>query len=198
MFGEKLKIEYGGVECGFVILKIKEGFSVYEFIFDENLSDPFPKLVNFYLNLQNGRNCSESFTDTYDERIIVFKISAQFDNDKVFLTIELTKKEITLNETFRRQELLNMIKKIFDSLLSDKYFPYSYPCFLYISEISGTTFSDAIMDTIQNSRRDSSNGDILNNAVESGRLKLEPHHKRFIANYRRMLTHFIIPNDWFD
>ena len=198
MIGDKLKITYGGVECGFVTLRVNEGFNVYEFIFDETLSDPFPKLVNLYVHVRNGESCSENLVDAYDRRIAVVKISARIEGNNVFLTIELVKEKLTFNEIYRRDEFLTMIKRVFDGLLGDKYFPYSYPCFLYVSDRAGTSFSDAIMETMAKSRRDSSEGDLLNNAIETGRLKLEPHHKNFIRNYRRMLTHFVIPNDWFD
>lgn len=198
MIGEKLKIEYGGVECGFVVLKVKEGFSAYEFIFDETLSDPFPKLVNMYVHVQKGEDCVENLLDAYDRRIVVMKISARVERENVFLTIELVKEKLTFNEIYLREEFLAMIKRNFDRLLGDKYFPYSYPCFLYVSDTSGTNFSEAIMDTMAKSRRDGTVGDLLNNAIETGRLKLEDYHKKFIKNYRRMLTHFVIPADWFE
>ncbi len=198
MIGEKLKITYDGVECGFVTLKVKEGFNAYEFIFSEILSDPFPKLVNMFVRVRNGESCTEDFFDAYDCRIVVLRISARVEGYNVFLTIELVKENLTFNELYLREEFLTMIKRVFDGLLSDKYFPYSYPCFLYVSDRSGTSFSDAIMETMAKSRRDDSTGDLLNHAVETGRLKLEPHHKNFIRNYRRMLTRFIIPQDFFD
>ncbi|MBR4152897.1 MAG: hypothetical protein IKT98_08050 [Selenomonadaceae bacterium] len=197
MFGG-LKIEYGGVECGFVILRIKEGFSIHEFIFDEIMSDPFPELVNLYVHVQRGENYSENFFDTYDENITVLKISARVQKERVLVTVELVKKKIILKEVFQRKEFLAMVKKIFTGLLSDKYFPYSYPCFLYITETHGTEFSEAIMDSIANSRSDWTTGDVLNYAFESGRLKLEPRYVKYLEQYKRMLTDFVIPEDWFE
>ena len=198
MIGEKLKVTYGGVECGFVTLKVKEGFNAYEFIFSEILSDPFPKLVNMFVRVRNGESCTEDFFDAYDRRIVVLKISARVEGYDVILSIELVKEGLKFSEIYLREEFLTMIKRVFDGLLGDKYFPYSYPCFLYVSDSSGTNFSAALMDTMAKSRSDDSTGDLLNNAVATGRLKLEPHHKNFIRNYRRMLTHFVIPQDFFE
>ena len=95
MIGDKLKIAYGGVECGFVTLRVNEGFNAYEFIFDETLSDPFPKLVNMFARVRNGESCSENLVDAYDRRIAVMKISARVEGNNVFLTIELVKKEFS-------------------------------------------------------------------------------------------------------
>ncbi len=88
-----------------------------------------------------------------------------------------------------------MLKKIFDALLNDKYFPYSYPCFWYLGE---SDESDTVLDAIEAAHPYWTNGDVCNCAVETGQLKLAPRHEKYLGHYKKMLTDYVIPDKWFE
>lgn len=194
-FNDALVIEYDGIDCGFVGLNLIKSGKVFHFGFDELLSDPFPQLVNLFLHVQRGEDCTENLGDTYDDRITALKISTRHEGDKVFLTAELVDKKIILTETYEREDLAAMLKKIFDALLNDKYFPYSYPCFWYLGE---SDESDTVLDAIEAAHPYWTNGDVCNCAVESGQLKLAPRYEKYLGHYKKMLTDYVIPDKWFE
>ena len=79
-------------------------------------------------------------------------------------------------------------------LLTDKYFPYSYPCFGVIDE--SEDFEFAFTDAIEAEHPDWPIGDVLNYAVAGGQLKLAPRYEEFLATYKRMLTDYVVPEGW--
>ena len=194
-FNDKLIIEYGSIDCGFVDFNFIKSGKLFNFAFDELLSDPLPQLVNLFVHIRRGEPCTENFGDTYDDRIKVLKISVRPVEDEIFLTAEIVKKKILLTEIYRREELAAMFKKFFDARLNDKYFPYSYPCFCYLSESDVT---DEVLDAIEDAHPDWTTGDVWNYAVETGQLKLAPRHEKYLEHYKKMLTEFIIPDKWFE
>lgn len=137
----------------------------------------------------------EEFGDTYDDSVKVLKISVHPNADEVCLTVEILKKKILLTENYRREELAAIFKKIFDALLNDKYFPYSYPCFWYLGE---SDVSDEVLDAIENAHPDWTTGDVWNYAAEAKGVKLAPRHEKYLALYRKMLTDYITPDKWLD
>ncbi len=191
----KLKIEYESIDCGYVGINfIKDGKN-FNLGFDELLSDPFPQFVNLFVHVQHNEDCEEKFGDTHDGRITVLKISVRPDAEKVILNAEFVNEKILLEEIYRREELAAMLKKIFDDLLNDKYFPYSYPCFCYLSE---SDLSNDVLDAIEEAHLDWETGDVWNYAVESGQLKLASCYEKYLENYKKMLTDFVIPDKWFE
>ena len=196
-FNDKLIFEYDGIECGFVSFNFMTGGKVYNFIFDELLSDPFTQLVNLFVHVERGEFCAEEFDDTYDDSVKVLKISVHPNADEVCLTVEIIKKKILLTENYRREELAAMFKKIFDALLNDKYFPYSYPCFWYLGEDDEDAF-DKIISDIEAEHPYWTDGDVWNYAAETKGVKLAPRHEKYLALYRKMLTDYIIPDKWLD
>lgn len=105
--------------------------------------------------------------------------------------------KIIFCEYLPHEKLLEMFKKIFDALLNDKYFPYSYPCFFYLclaDDDSGGNVTDAIEDA----HPDWTTGDAVNYAVETGQLKLAPRYEKYLKLYKKMLTDYIIPDKWFE
>ncbi|MBQ6132509.1 MAG: hypothetical protein IJL12_09250 [Selenomonadaceae bacterium] len=193
----KLKILYGDIDCGYVDFKFIKDGKTFKFAFDELLSDPFPQLVNLFVHVQRGEACKEEFGDTHDNRIIVLKIFVQPDGDKVILRAELIKEKILLEEIYPREELLVMFKKIFDDLLNDKYFPYSYPCFLYLC-CADDDLGGNVMDAIEDAHPGWEMVDVCNYVIEAGQLKLAPRYKKYLAHYKKMLTDYVILDKWFE
>ena len=192
---DKLKILYDSIDCGSVEFHLIKNGKTFKFAFDELLSDPFPQLVDLLVHVQRGEACTEGLGDTYDDRIIVLKISVQPDGDKVVLRVELIKEKFLLEEIYPREELVAMFKKIFDDLLNDKYFPYSYPCFWHIC-CADDDLGDNVMDAIEDAHPDWEMGDVCNYAVDSGQLKLAPRYEKYLEHYKKMLMDFVIPDKW--
>lgn len=191
---DSLIVEYGGVECGYITLVVMKGAQAYNFYFDELLDDPLPALVNFFNAVRNGDDFAEAKLMRYDDRVD-FKLSFKLRTDgQLRFVAELVWHKVTLCEYVSRDELADMLKRIFDDLLTDKYFPYSYPCFWYICEESDP--DSKITDAIEAEHPDWPIGDVLNYAVDSGRLKLVPCYEEFLAKYRRMLTDYVVPEGW--
>ena len=95
----------------------------------------------------------------------------------------------------KREDLIAMLKKIFDALLNDKYFPYSYPCFGSIHE-EDNLYDELVEEAKKHS--DWSFGNVLNYAAETGQLKLAPRYEKYLAHYKKMLTEYVIPDKWCD
>ena len=130
-----------------------------------------------------------------DDGHVDFKLSFKpWMGGQLRFVAKLVWQNVTLCEYLSRDELADMFKRIFDALLIDKYFPYSYPCFGVIDE--SEDFEFAVTDAIEAEHPDWSIGDVLNYAVENGLLKLEPRYEEFLATYRRMLTDYVVPEGW--
>lgn len=97
-FNDKLIIEYGSIDCGFVDFNFIKSGKLFNFAFDELLSDPLPQLVNLFVHIRRGEPCTENFGDTYDDRIKVLKISVCSVEDEIFLTVEIVKKKFCLRK----------------------------------------------------------------------------------------------------
>ena len=193
-FDEKLTVEYGGVAGGDLTLVVKKNAQAFPFYYDELLDDPLPALVKFFNATRGDKTFFETEIKDYDDEVD-FKISFKpWTDGQLIFTVELIRKKIIFCEVYRRDELAAMFKRIFDALLNDKYFPYSYSCFWYIGE-SGDSDGE-ITDAIEAEHPDWSFGDVLNYAVDSGQLKLLPRYEEFLSKYKRMLTDFVVPEGW--
>ena len=192
---DSLSIEYGEIDTGDLKLVIKKNDRDFNFYFDETLDDPLPDLVKFFNAVRNGEDYFD-INIMRDDGHIAFKLSLKrgFDG-KVSFYVEIVREKIIFCEYLTCEELATMFKKIFDDLLNDKYFPYSYPCFWYLGE---SDVSDEIFDAIEEAHPDWTTGDVWNYAVESGQLKLLPCYEKYLEHYKKMLTKFIIPDKWFE
>ena len=186
-------IEYGGIECGEIKIIIKKNVQTFEFYFDELLDDPLPDLVKFFNAVRGGEDYFE-INIMLDDGRIAFKLSIKSSiNDQVHFYVDLVGESLTLH--LRREELTAMFKKIFDALLNDKYFPYSYPCYGNIHE------EDNLYDELIDEAKKYPNwsfGDVLNHAAEAGQLKLSTPYEKYLEHYRKMLTDYVIPDKWFE
>ena len=130
-----------------------------------------------------------------DDGHVDFKLSFKpWTGGQLRFIAELVWQNVTLCEYLSRDELADMLKRIFDALLTDKYFPYLYPCFWYICESDEPDCE--ITDAIEAEHPDWSIGDVLNYAVDSGQLQLLPRYEEFLSTYRRMLTDYVVPEGW--
>ena len=184
-YTENLKIEYGGIECGYISLKFKKDNKNFEIICDELLDDPIPQLVNFFVNIKSGKDCVENFDEMYPNEKI-FCLSTHNIDNKIFLEAKIYKHNIIFNEIYYKNDLIMMLKKIFTDLLNDKYFPYSFPCFWYLLE-----------EELEKLHPEWNYGDIINYAVAKGKFRVSQENKIYIENYKKMLTEYIIPKKWF-
>ena len=196
-YTENLKIEYCGVECGCISLKFKKGNKNFEIICDELLNDPIPQLVNFFVNVKNGKDCVENFDEMYPNEKIFCLSAHNFDN-KIFLEVKIYKHNIIFNEIYYKNDLIAMLKKIFTDLLNDKYFPYSFPCFWYLLEDIDDKFQDSVEEELEKLYPEWNYGDIINYAVAEGKFIVSQENKIYIENYKKMLTEYIIPKKWFE
>ncbi len=191
---DSLTVEYGGVAGGEITLVVMKDAQAYNFYFDELLDDPLPALVKFFNAVRGGDDFAETEI-LRDDGHVDFKLSFKpWTDGQLRFVVELVWQKVTLCEYLNRDELADMLKRIFDALLTDKYFPYSYPCFGVIDE--SEDFEFAVTDAIEAEHPDWSIGDVLNYAVESGQLKLLPRYEEFLAKYKRMLTDYVVPEDW--
>ena len=186
-------IEYGGIECGDITLVVKKGAQAFNFYFDENLDDPLPALVRFFNSVRGGEKFSEA-NIMRDDGHVAFKISFKpwFDG-RIRFFVDLVWEDVIFCARIRREELAAMLKRIFDALLNDKYFPYSYPLFF---DACCEDDEENITDEIEAAHPDWAFGDVLNYAFDSGRLKLEPRYEKFLATYKKMLTEYVVPEGW--
>jgi len=187
---DSLSLEYGEIDCGDMKLIVRKNTRAFEFWFDELLDDPLPDLVKFFNAVRSGEDYFNA-NIMRDDGHIAFKLSIKrWLEGQVRFYVELVGEGITFCEYLRREELAAMFKKIFDDLLSDKYFPYSYPCFWYLGE-SGVS-------SIEDTHPNFTTGDVWNYAVETGQVKLAPRYEKYLEHYKKMLTDFIIPDKWFE
>ena len=118
---DSLTVEYGGVAGGYITLLVKKGAQAENFYFDEILDDPLPALVKFFNAVRAGDDFAETEIKDYDDKVD-FKL---WTNGQFRFVVELVREKIIFYEIYRREELAAMLKRIFDSLLNDRYFPYS-------------------------------------------------------------------------
>lgn len=195
-FNDKLSVEYGGIEEGGLKLVVKN-INAFNFYFDELLDDPLPDLVKFFNAVRGGENYFD-VEIMRDDGHVALKLSIKrWGDEQIRFYVELVGEEIIFCEYMKREDLIAMLKKIFDDLLNDKYFLYSYPCFWYLSETDEKNF-DAVTDAIEAEHPDWTTGDVWNYAVEAKGIKLAPRYEKYLAHYKKMLTKYIIPDKWFD
>lgn len=189
-----LTFEYGGIECGYISLFVSADGKRFEFIFDELLNDPFPQLVKLFNAAKNNDNCEIILADGDAKRSPLLRISVkQWFNGQLRFYIELVREGITFKEYYRREEVLEMLEKVFSGLLNDKYFPYSYPCFWYCGDSENY---EAVTDKIEDENPTWEVGDVLNEAFRNGGLTLLPRHKDYLEKYKKMLTEYTVPEGW--
>ena len=208
IFNKNFSIDYAGIDCGYLELIFRNPQNSESFIFDELLSDPMPQFVKLVNYIQSciafdkkygehgksiGYKCEIELGDTHDDRIKVVKISAEHYDFKNILTIEILNKNFSFRQSYLCVEWLEMFKKLFAALLNDKTFAYSYPCYWNIGE---DTFSE-VTDKIENANPDWTAGEVLKYAVETGKLLLSERNKIFIEKYKKMLTSYVIPENFF-
>lgn len=192
---DSLTVEYGGVECGDIKLVVNKA-QTFEFYFDELLDDPLPDLVKFFNAVRGGEDHFETKLVWHNESdVLKLSLEPWFD-EKVRFYVELVHKKLVFCQWLRREELADMFKKIFNDLLNDKYFPYSYPCFWYLGEEADP--NGEVIDAIEEAHPDWETGDVWNYAVATGQLKLTPRHEKYLEHYKRMLSDYIIPDKWFE
>ena len=186
-------IEYGGIAGGDITLVVKKGAQAFKFYFDECLDDPLPALVRFFNAVRSGEKFSEANL-MRDDGHVAFTISFKpWTDGRIRFFVDLVWEDVIFCARIRREELAAMLKRIFDALLNDKYFPYSYPLF----DIRFDDDSDeAVVDALATEHSDWAFGDVLNYAFDSGRLKLEPHYEKFLSTYKKMLTEYVVPEGW--
>ena len=194
-----LSIEYAGIDGGDIKLVVKKAAQEFEFYFDELLDDPLPDLVKFFNAVRGGEDYFDvdiidaGYCDT-----VAFKLSLKSWSDgQVCFCVELVGEKIIFREYLPREELAAMFKKFFDDLLNDKYFPYSYPCFWYLA-ISDEKYFDAVTDEIEAKHPDWETGDVWNYAAKAKGVKLAPCYEKYLEHYKKMLTEYVFPKNWFE
>ena len=190
---DSLTVEYGGIECGYITLLVKKKSQAFAFYFDECLDDPLPALVKFF-NAVRGEDFAETEIKDYDDKVD-FKLSFRpWTDGHIKFFVELVRKKIIFYEIYRCEELAAMLKRIFDSLLNDRYFPYSYPCFWYICESDEP--DGEVTDAIEAEHPDWALGDLMNYAFTDGQQKLSPPLENYLSTYKKMLTDYVVPEGW--
>ena len=122
-----LNITFEGIECGYLTLNICKGNKFYPVVFDELLSDPIPALVRIRNRIRKVKyHTEEVFEDS--EKILGIKVSF-YDDEYVYIEIDLNKDKRTIIDILEINVLIKMIDSILTDLLSDKGFPYVYPCY---------------------------------------------------------------------
>ena len=174
-------------------MKIKRDGKEYTFIFDDLISDPMPEIVrllNFVEGVKNntaeifkfGDNDLEFQIDE-DKRNLEFQIYAWRSCDKeIWLTFKIFYKkiygrEIIFRDVYHCEELAAMLKKIISDLLNDEKFPYEYPLYGRYDDIS---FDEVDFQMLKD-----------------GKVKIPDSYKIFFEKYKKMLTNYIIPENWF-
>ena len=176
------------------------------------MSDPIPQLVELFNYIQRciefdnehrergisiGYEFETNLPDTYDDRKIALKISVKHYDLRNILNFEIPDKQISFSYTYLCMEWLEMFKKLFDDLLNDKNFPYSYPLYDKLNDDDETIYDSVIIE-LELLHPDWTNGEILNYAVKEGKLELSQRYKIYLNHYKRMLTEYKIPEKWFE
>lgn len=194
---DSLSVEYGGIEGGEVKIVVKKNVQTFEFYFDETLDDPLPDFVKFFNAVRGGEEYF-SVDIMREDGHVAFKLSIKrWLDGQVRFYVELVGEELIFCEYLQREKLAAMFKKIFDALLNDKYFPYSYPCFWYLG-ISDEKYFDNVTDKIEEEHPDWTIGDVFNYAVAEKKCKLAPPYEKYLEHYKKMLTDYVIPDKWFE
>ena len=167
----------------------------FNFYFDELLDDPLPDFVKFFNAVRGGEDYFNVELMRDDGHVALKLSTKRWLDEQIRFYVELVGEEIIFCEYMKRDDLIAMLKKIFDALLNDKYFPYSYPCFDNIHE-EDNLYDELVEEAKKHSDR--SFGDVLNYAAETGQFKLMPRYEKYLAHYKKMLTEYIIPDKWCD
>ena len=118
---------YGGIGFGCLCLKAYGN----EMRFEEDF-DPIPELVEIFRHLQN-EECGDWRVWDESEVWIAFTAPTQ-RKEIVYLSSGAEGSTASFTKRFRRKDILQMLKDIFQALLMDRDFPYQYPCFGELDE----------------------------------------------------------------
>lgn len=207
-FENNLKIEYGEIIMGGMIkLSVKKYEQNFDFWFFEYHCDPIPKLVELLNFIQKGENVSKlDFMDelNYYENKVAFQISVWHSlPKKVWLTLKIFDNDIVFHDVYLRDELEEMLKKIFSDLLNDEKFPYFYPvsdCYDEDSFDDALELAENMAENIPNlndEERFAKEEEFFLQMMKEGKVKLVDSYKKFLEKYKKMLTDYIIPKTWF-
>ncbi len=115
-------LRYRKIAFGYLYLETRN----YDIRFDDEY-DQIPALVDIFHHLKNGE-CGEWSICDEEDVLIVFRAPEQ--RKKVLLfDVGWAEYPLALTREYLREDILQMMRDIFQALLTDKDFPYQYPCF---------------------------------------------------------------------
>ena len=204
---DSLKIEYGGIICGFIKLHFKKKNYFCEITFDQLVNDPIPQLVNFFLQVRNGEDCEEHFSDEWF-RVPQLSMAAHQNGGTIFFVLKIykyehiTETDVIFEEIYFRDEFETMLKKIFDDLLHDEKFPYIYPMYhRYDDKQMDEVYELACqmannIPNLTDEERNDKEDKFLLQMMRYGKIKPDDCDAVFIEKYKKMLANYIVPENW--
>ena len=171
-------LRYREIAFGYLYLET----SAYDIRFDAE-ADEIPAFVDIFHHLNNG-DCGEWRICDEEDVLIVFRALEQRKNVVLF-DVGWAEYPLSFTREYLREDILQMLRDIFQALLTDKDFPYQYPCF--------DEFDEDICEQEQDKAELLAKGnsaledDLYKAAFREGRIPLSPKGKELYLRYKKML-----------